>query len=71
MTLAADTQGTRRNRGLLGDLARVLWAHAPRPRRNAAEEEPPSTEDAVVRALCHDMRSPLAAKERMRYTTSR
>jgi K+-sensing histidine kinase KdpD len=64
VTLAADTPGTRRNRGLFGDIARVLWAHAPRPRRGVPEEEPATTtEDALVRALCHDMRSPLAALE--------
>jgi K+-sensing histidine kinase KdpD len=62
VTLVADTQHRRRNRGLIGDLARVLWAHAPRPRRTPTEE-PASTEDALVRALCHDMRSPLAALE--------
>jgi signal transduction histidine kinase len=63
VTLAADTQGMRRNRGLLGDLARVLWSHTPRPRRAGPDDEPPTTEDALVRALCHDMRSPLAALE--------
>jgi K+-sensing histidine kinase KdpD len=39
----------------------VLWSH--RPRRVSPDEEPPTTEDALVRALCHDMRSPLASLE--------
>jgi K+-sensing histidine kinase KdpD len=63
MTLTADTHATRRNRGLLGDLAHVVRNHCPRGRRRAAEEEPPTTDDALVRALCHDMRSPLASLE--------
>lgn len=62
MTLAADTQTSTRSRGLLSDLARVLRAHLPR-RTIGADPEPPSPEDAVVRALCHDMRSPLASLE--------
>jgi K+-sensing histidine kinase KdpD len=60
VTLTADTHTTKRNRRLLTDLARVLWAHRPRA---AVSEEPVSTEDALVRALCHDMRSPLASLE--------
>ncbi|SEL82368.1 hypothetical protein SAMN04515665_12059 [Blastococcus sp. DSM 46786] len=64
MTLAADTQASTRSRGLLDDLARVLRAHLPRPRRTTVPDpETPSPEDAVVRALCHDMRSPLASLE--------
>jgi len=63
MTLTADTPATRCARGLLSDLAHVFWAHRPRPRRAAPDEEPPSADDALVRALCHDMRSPLAALE--------
>lgn len=63
MTLAADTQASTRSRGLLNDLARVLCAHLPRPRRARAAEDAPSPEDAVVRALCHDMRTPLASLE--------
>jgi len=61
MTLTADTPAGRHNRGLLRDLAHVLSAHRPRAHRPA--EEPPSTDDALVRALCHDMRSPLASLE--------
>ncbi|CCG01176.1 sensor histidine kinase [Blastococcus saxobsidens] len=64
MTLAADTQASTRSRGLLDDLARVLRAHLPRPRRADPTEQTTSTEDdAVVRALCHDMRTPLASLE--------
>jgi K+-sensing histidine kinase KdpD len=63
MTLTADTHATRRNRGLLGDLAHVVRNHRPRARRRAAEDETPTTDDALVRALCHDMRSPLASLE--------
>jgi signal transduction histidine kinase len=64
VTLAADTQASTRCRGLLDDLARVLRAHLPRPRRVLAPDpETPSPEDAVVRALCHDMRTPLASLE--------
>jgi K+-sensing histidine kinase KdpD len=60
VTLTADTHDARRNRRLLPDLARVLWAHRPRA---AAKEPPVSAADALVRALCHDMRSPLACLE--------
>jgi signal transduction histidine kinase len=63
MTLTADTHTTRRNRGLLGDLAHVVRNHRPGGRRRAADEDPPTTDDALVRALCHDMRSPLASLE--------
>jgi len=62
MTLTADTPASRRDRGLLGDLARVVRNHRPWARRRA-DEEPPTTDDALVRALCHDMRSPLASLE--------
>ncbi|MGY1805127.1 sensor histidine kinase [Blastococcus sp. SYSU D00922] len=64
MTLTADTPASRRHRGLISDLARVVRDHRPWARRAAAEEEPPpTTDDALVRALCHDMRSPLASLE--------
>jgi signal transduction histidine kinase len=62
MTLTADTPPTRRDPTLLGDLAHVVRNHLPWGRRNAAEEAP-TTDDALVRALCHDMRSPLASLE--------
>lgn len=57
MTLAADTHPATLP-GLLTDLLRVVRSHLPRP-----AAEPVSTGDALVRALCHDMRSPLAALE--------
>jgi K+-sensing histidine kinase KdpD len=60
VTLAADTHDGGTNHALFRDLARVLWAHRPRHGRS---DEPPSAEDALVRALCHDMRSPLASLE--------
>jgi K+-sensing histidine kinase KdpD len=63
MTLAADTPAPRRDRGLLSDLAHVVRRHRPWARRRVAEEDPPTTDDALVRALCHDMRSPLASLE--------
>lgn len=62
MTLAPDVPTSEPRHGLLNDLARVLRAHLPRPRR-PTEPEPPTAEDAVLRALCHDMRSPLASLE--------
>jgi signal transduction histidine kinase len=65
MTLAPDTPSAPRPRGLLFDLARVVRTHLPhtRDRSEAGEpsEEAPSPQDALLRAMCHDMRSPLAA----------
>ena len=57
MTLAPDTRAET-SPGLLTDLMRVVRSHLPGP-----ADEPVSTGDALVRALCHDMRSPLAALE--------
>ena len=57
MTLAADTPPAGLP-GLFADLLRALRAHLPH-----AVVEPVSPEDALVRAMCHDMRSPLAALE--------
>ena len=62
MILAAHTS-RRPAAGLLPDLARVLRAHLPRPRDPGTEERPPSTETALVRALCHDMHGSLACLE--------
>jgi signal transduction histidine kinase len=59
VTLAADTR-TSAFPNLVTELVRVLRG---RIRRPAAE--PVSTGDALVRAMCHDMRSPLAALESM------
>ncbi|WP_261326761.1 sensor histidine kinase [Modestobacter marinus] len=57
VTLAADTPSSALP-GLITDLARVVRSHLPHPAPEAVR-----TEDALVRALCHDMRSPLAALE--------
>ncbi|SDF68249.1 hypothetical protein SAMN05660662_3058 [Blastococcus aurantiacus] len=62
MTLAADAPISHPARELFADLARVLRSYLPRRRPVDAEEEP-TPEDAVLRALCHDMRSPLASLE--------
>lgn len=61
MTLAADAPISHPARGLLADLARVLRTYA-RPRPVDAEDEP-APGDAVLRALCHDMRGPLTSLE--------
>ena len=60
MTLSADTAPTR-SRSLLLDLAGVLRTHLPRSRTTG--EESPTPQDALLRALCHDLSSPLAALE--------
>ncbi|MGY2078601.1 ATP-binding protein [Modestobacter sp. SYSU DS0657] len=57
MTLAADTRPASLP-ALVTDLVRVVRSHLPTPGQEAV-----STGDALVRALCHDMRSPLAALE--------
>ena len=59
MTLTPDT--TPATRSFLLDLAQVLRRHLPRARR--ASEGVPSPQEALLRALCHDMRSPLTALE--------
>jgi signal transduction histidine kinase len=57
VTLAADTRPTALP-AVLADLLRAVRSRLPRP------ATPPVTpEDALVRAMCHDMRSPLAALE--------
>ncbi len=63
MTLSADTPIPPSTRNLFSDLVRVLHAHLPHRgcRVDAADE--PTPDDAVLRALCHDMRSPLASLE--------
>lgn len=63
MTLAADAPISHPARELFTDLAGVLRGHLPRRRRPADAEREPTPQDAVLRALCHDMRSPLAALE--------
>jgi len=57
VTLAADTRSAAFP-PLLTDLLRALRSRFPRPAAT-----PVSTGDALVRALCHDMRSPLASLE--------
>jgi K+-sensing histidine kinase KdpD len=57
VTLAADTRPETMS-GLLTELLRVVRNHLPRP---VGEAVTPG--DALVRAMCHDMRSPLAALE--------
>jgi signal transduction histidine kinase len=57
VTLAADTRPAPLP-GLVADLLRILRSHLPHP-----SAEPVSPGDALVRAMCHDMRSPLAALE--------
>jgi signal transduction histidine kinase len=54
---------SRGRAGLLPDLARVLRAHLHPAARAGNGEATPSTEDALVRALCHDMRGSLACLE--------
>jgi K+-sensing histidine kinase KdpD len=61
MTLSADTPATMRSRGLLLDLANVFRTHLHRAQH--VPDEVPTPQDALLRALCHDMRSPLAALE--------
>jgi signal transduction histidine kinase len=63
MTLAADAPIPQPGRALLGELARVLRAHLPRRHLRVDAGDEPIPEDAVLRALCHDMRSPLASLE--------
>jgi signal transduction histidine kinase len=52
-----------RSAGLLPDLARVLRAHLHRRRDPAHDDGVPSQDDALVRALCHDMRGSLMCLE--------
>jgi signal transduction histidine kinase len=63
VTLAADAPIIKPALGLLDDLLRVLRAHLPRRRPRVDAGDEPTPEDAVLRALCHDMRSPLASLE--------
>jgi K+-sensing histidine kinase KdpD len=57
VTLTADTRTTAFP-NLVNDLLRAVRSRWPN-----AGEEPLSTGDALVRAMCHDMRTPLAALE--------
>jgi K+-sensing histidine kinase KdpD len=49
----------RRRHGLLLDLADAIRPHLPRHRRRCPDA-PPSMGDALVRALCHDLRGSVA-----------
>jgi signal transduction histidine kinase len=61
MTLAANPSTPQARHRLLADLLHRVRARL--HRHDAPEEASASPEDAVVRALCHDMRTPLAALE--------
>ncbi|MGY1796354.1 sensor histidine kinase [Geodermatophilus sp. SYSU D00525] len=67
MTLAPDTPRTARSGSgrLLPDLARVVRDHLVRAARGprAGQEPLPTPEGALLRAMCHDMQSPLASLE--------
>ena len=66
MTLAPDTPRTGRSgsAGLFADLVRVVRDHVVRAARGPAVAEPaPTPESALLAAMCHDMRSPLASLE--------
>ncbi len=73
MTLAPDTPVTDRPRGLLTDLAGVLRTHLARAARGPRpdQEPPPTPQSALLRAMCHDMRSPLASLEALLRTLDR
>ncbi|SNS87848.1 Signal transduction histidine kinase [Geodermatophilus saharensis] len=65
MTLAPDTPRTARSGSgrLLADLARVVREHVARATRGPEPEPPATPEGALLAAMCHDMRSPLASLE--------
>ncbi|MGY1668435.1 sensor histidine kinase [Geodermatophilus sp. SYSU D00696] len=75
MTLAPDTPRTARTGSpwLLTDLARVVRDHVVRAARGARPESepPPTPEGALLAAMCHDMRSPLASLEALLGTLDR
>lgn len=62
MTVIANPSTTPSPVRLVTDLGRVLRSHLARRRRPAAEE-PPDPREALLRAMCHDMKSPLASLE--------
>ena len=61
MTLAPNHPTSVQSARVLPVLRRLLWRRA-RPPSAVPESAPPPSE-ALVRALCHDMRSPLASLE--------
>ncbi|WP_409330062.1 sensor histidine kinase [Trujillonella humicola] len=60
MTVLANPSAAPSPARLVTDLGRVLRTHLARHRR-AAAEEPPDPREALLRAMCHDMKSPLAS----------
>jgi signal transduction histidine kinase len=62
MTLTGTGGRTPRPVNALFGRARALRSLRPARRRTGAEDVP-TTQDALLRALCHDMRSPLACLE--------
>ena len=62
MTLTGMDPRTPRPGNSLVGRARALRSRRS-ARRGSGEEDPPTAEDALLRALCHDMRSPLACLE--------
>ncbi|MGY1741242.1 MULTISPECIES: sensor histidine kinase [unclassified Blastococcus] len=63
MTVIANPPATSSPARLVADLGRVLRDHLTRRRRATAEAPPPDPREALLRAMCHDMRSPLASLE--------
>jgi K+-sensing histidine kinase KdpD len=60
MTLSAAADAARRRRGPLLPRVRALRTRLP-TRHRVADGLAPGPEDALLRALCHDMRTPLAS----------
>ncbi len=63
MTVIANPPTTPTRVRLVTDLGRVLRTHLTRRRRPPVTEEAPDPREALLRAMCHDMRSPLACLE--------
>jgi signal transduction histidine kinase len=68
MTLAANPPTSAESRRVLPALRRLLRHRAPPRPDDGAGQEP---SEALVRALCHDMRSPLASLEALLGTLGR
>jgi K+-sensing histidine kinase KdpD len=68
MTLAADPPTSLEPRRVLPALRRLLRRHA---QAQADVGEVPEPSEALVRALCHDMRTPLASLEALLGTLGR
>jgi signal transduction histidine kinase len=63
MTVLANPPAAPSPVRLVTDLGRVLRSHLTRRRRPAVLDEGPDPREALLRAMCHDMRSPLASLE--------